>query len=124
ATAAFTGNLDADFAGAQIIAFGKGDETKARAALSYDTEHLYIGWDIADQTPWQNGAAAPEDLYLSGDTVDFQFGADRNADPKPDRGRGEAVLGDFRLSIGNFKGAATAMLYRKVAREKHPKTFS
>jgi hypothetical protein len=59
-------------------------------------------------------------MYVSGDTVDFQFGGNPKADPK----RGEAVAGDFRLSIGNFLGQPTAMLYRKVSAEKKPKTFT
>ena len=59
-------------------------------------------------------------MYVSGDTVDFQFGGDPKADPK----RSEAVAGDFRLSIGNFLGQPTAVLYRKVSAEKKPKTFT
>jgi hypothetical protein len=59
-------------------------------------------------------------MYVSGDTVDFQLGTDPNADPN----RAEAVAGDLRLSIGNFEGTPTAVLYRKVSETKKPKTFS
>jgi hypothetical protein len=59
-------------------------------------------------------------LYLHGDTVDFQVATDPQADAK----RKEAVLGDLRLSIGNFQGKTTAMLYRRVAQDKHPRSFS
>ena len=38
--------------------------------------------------------------------------------------RKEAVMGDLRLSIGNFQGKPTAVVYRKVAAAKNPKTFS
>ncbi|HUT62268.1 MAG TPA: hypothetical protein VNA25_30895, partial [Phycisphaerae bacterium] len=78
------------------------------------------GWEVQDDTPWVNGADAPEFLYARGDTVDLQLGTDPAADKK----RGEPVKGDLRLSIGNFKGQPTAVVYRKVADAKKPKTFS
>ncbi len=34
------------------------------------------------------------------------------------------MKGDLRLSIGNFQGQPTAVIYRKVADEKRPKIFS
>jgi hypothetical protein len=67
-----------------------------------------------------NGADAPEFMYCRGDTVDLQLGTDPAADKK----RGEPVKGDLRLSIGNFQGQPTAVVYRKVADAKKPKTFS
>ena len=74
----------------------------------------------AADSPWVNGADAPEFLYARGDTVDLQLGTDPAADKK----RGEPVKGDLRLSIGNFQRKPTAVVYRKVADEKKPKTFS
>ena len=79
-----------------------------------------MGWEVRDDTPWVNGADAPEFMYARGDTVDLQLGTDPAADAK----RAEPVKGDLRLSIGNFKGQPTAVVYRKVADEKKPKTFS
>ena len=52
--------------------------------------------------------------------MDLQLGTDPAADKK----RGEPVKGDLRLSIGNFQGKPTAVVYRKVADAKKPKTFS
>ncbi len=118
-----TGNLDQDFAGAEIIRFQKSDETAVRAAAARDDENLYVAWDVRDQTPWVNGAEQPENLYLSGDTVDFQLGTDANADAKRD----QASAGDLRVSIGNFKGTPMAVIYRPVANKnkpRTPKTFS
>ncbi|MGB2779983.1 MAG: alpha-L-rhamnosidase C-terminal domain-containing protein, partial [Phycisphaerae bacterium] len=77
-------------------------------------------WDVKDGTPWVNGASEIEMIYLHGDTVDFQLATD----PSAAAGRNDAVAGDLRLSIGNFKGKPTAVLYRKVSGEKHPKEFS
>ncbi len=122
-TPKFTGNIEQDFAGAELIRYQKSDETSVRSAAAFDGQNLYLAWDVHDATPWVNGAEQPEDLYLNGDTVDFQLGADAQADGKRDK----AARGDLRLSIGNFKGAATAVLYRPIAdnrKARTPKTFS
>ena len=123
ATVAFTGNLDADFKGfqdAEKPAFEKQSGSRVRVAMARDESNLYVGWEVQDDTPWVNGADAPEFMYARGDTVDLQLGTDPAADAK----RGEPVKGDLRLSIGNFKGQPAAVVYRKVADEKKPKTFS
>ena len=118
-TPEFTGDLEKDFNG-NVIVFKKQDDAEVRAAMAWDDEFLYLGWRVKDTTPWVNGADAPEYMYARGDTVDFQLGTDPNADEL----RTEAVKGDLRLSIGNFKGTPTAVLYRKVSDQKNPKTFS
>jgi hypothetical protein len=120
ATPTFTGNLANDFKGAQIITYKKGEDAVVRSAAAYDAQHLYLAWEVKDATPWANGANDATLMYIGGDTVDFQLATDPKADPK----RREAVLGDLRLSIGNFKGTTTAVLYRKVATEKRPMVFS
>jgi len=122
-TIAFTGNLDADFKGfaeAEKPAFEKQAGSRVRVAAARDDAMLYVGWEVQDDSPWVNGADAPEFMYARGDTVDLQLGTDAAADPK----RSEPVKGDLRLSIGNFQGQPTAVVYRKVADEKRPKTFS
>lgn len=91
-----------------------------RVAARWDAEHLYVTWFINDRTPWQNKATAVEEMYIHGDTVDLQLAAD----PKANAKRAEPGPGDLRLSIGNFRGKPTAVLYRKVASEKKPFTFS
>jgi len=118
-TPSFTGDLDRDFAGADIIEYRKQENAAVRSAAAWDDKCLYLGWEVRDETPWVNGASAPEFMYTSGDTVDFQLGTDAKAD----RNRGEAASGDLRLSLGNFQGQATAVLYRPKGREKAPKTF-
>ncbi|MBC8425834.1 hypothetical protein H8E07_17120, partial [bacterium] len=123
ATVAFSGNLDADFKDFQEAEkpwFERQAGSRVRVAMAHDEANLYVGWEVQDDTPWVNGADAPEFLYARGDTVDLQLGTDPAADQK----RGEPVKGDLRLSIGNFKGQPTAVVYRKVADEKKPKTFS
>ena len=119
-TPAFTGDLDNDFKGAQVLSYKKQDAAAVRSAAAWDDKFLYLGWDVKDNTPWVNGAGEPAALYVGGDTVDFQLGTD----PKANNDRQEAVLGDLRLSIGNFQGKPAAVLYRKISDAKKPKTFS
>ncbi|HUU11672.1 MAG TPA: hypothetical protein VM431_14190 [Phycisphaerae bacterium] len=119
-TPAFTGDFEKDFRGAEQVRFQKQDDAQVRAAAAWDDTHLYLAWDVRDKTPWQNAAGLREFLYCKGDAVDFQLGTDPKADPKRDK----AGSGDLRLVIGNFKGKPTAVLFRRVAKEKHPKTFS
>jgi hypothetical protein len=116
----FTGHLDEDFQGGTLFRYQKQPDAAVRSAAAWDAENLYLGWEVRDATPWVNGAAEAEMLYLGGDTVDFQLGVD----PQADKDRGEAVLGDLRLSIGNFQGTPQAVIYRRAAKEKHPRTFS
>jgi hypothetical protein len=56
-------------------------------------------------------------MYWGGDTVDLQLGTAPGE-------RGDAAMGDLRLSIGSCGGKDTAVVFRKVAEQKHPKTFS
>ncbi len=119
-TPTFTGNLDNDFKGAEIVKYQKQDDAAARSSVAYDATNLYLAWDVKDNTPWMNSATDPTQMYIGGDTVDFQLGTD----PKADKNRGEGVRGDLRLSIGDFKGTPMAMLYRKVSDEKRKKLFS
>jgi len=115
----FTGDLAKDFAGRDLLTFEKSREGRVEAALACDAEHLYIGWRVSDETPWVNGASDPAQMYARGDTVDFQLGTDPHADPH----RLDAGLGDLRISIGNCQGKPTAVVYRRLAKEKRPRKF-
>jgi hypothetical protein len=119
ATPAFTGDLKKDFADAKIVKYEKEAATAVQTAVAWDDQNLYVGWEVKDGTPWINGADAPEFMYARGDTVDLQMGAD----PAAPADRRDGVLGDFRLSIGSYHGKATAVIYRKIAAEKHPRSF-
>jgi len=119
-TPAFTGNIENDFVGAEIVAFKKSDDAAVRAAATWDDKNIYLAWDVNDATPWHNSASSAEEMYLHGDTVDFQLETNSAAG----KARSEAALGDLRLSIGNLSGTSTAVIFRKVATVKHPKVFS
>jgi hypothetical protein len=119
-TPTFTGDMGKDFKGVDLVNFQKGPESAIQTAMAWDTEKLYLAWNVTDNTPWVNGATEPGQMYLNGDTVDFQFGSD----PKADAKRNEAIAGDFRISIGNYQGKATAELYRPVSTQKKPMSFT
>jgi len=119
-TPSFTGRLNEDFSGTEILKYQKQDSAAVRTAAAWDDQNMYLAWEVRDATPWLNAAKVPEQMYTGGDTVDFQIGTD----PKADKKRGEAVRGDLRVSIGNFQGQPTAVLYRPLCETKKPKQFS
>lgn len=118
ATVTFSGNLAKDF-GRDLIRFEKSRADRTEVGIAYDDEMLYVGWQVSDATPWVNGADDPSQLFAMGDTVDLQLGTDPAADPD----RKQPVLGDLRLSIGNFQGQPTAVCYRPVADGGQAKTY-
>ncbi len=94
----------------------------ARAALGVDDANLYVAIDVnGDNNPMVNSGKDPSLLFITGDCVDLQLGTDPAADPK----RGDAALGDIRVSISVLDGKPIAVLYRfKANGAKHPQVFS
>jgi hypothetical protein len=113
-TVAFTGDIRKDFADNNTMKFAKSPSAAVEATISYDDANLYLGWQVNDDSPWVNGATEPAVMYALGDTVDFQIGTD----PKADKKRTEAGMGDLRLSIGYFQGKSIAVVYRRISSEK------
>lgn len=123
ATPTFTGDLEKDFGSVAVKDFSRQDNAKVRSAIAWDEQNLYVAWQVMDETPWVNGADAPEFLYARGDTVDLQLGTD----PKANANRDKAEVGDLRLSIGPFQGKPKAAVYRRVVAQesqKKPMKFS
>ncbi len=119
-TPGFTGGLDADFSGCDVMSYQKNDNARVRSVAAYDDKMLYLAWDVRDDSPWVNGAKDVAQMYTSGDTVDFQLATNPQASPQ----RPDAVAGDLRLSIGPFQGKPTAVLYRQVSDVKKPRAFT
>jgi len=119
-TVEISGDFTKDFKGIPPVRFQKSEDTKVALYTAWDDNNLYLAWDVADSTPWANGAVEFDQMYVAGDTVDFQFASDPKAKDK----RAEAVAGDFRISIGNFKGKPAAVIYRAVSDVKKPKSYS
>jgi hypothetical protein len=118
-----TGDISRDFGHGNLLRYQKDRDAAVVSAAAWDQQNLYLAWEVKDTTPWTNGAGEVQYMYASGDTVDFQLATDPNAAAK----RGKAARGDLRLSIGNFNGKPTALLYHEVAPEgirKAPATFS
>jgi hypothetical protein len=111
---AFKANLKADFEGQDIEYFYRTKSASVHVVASYDAKHLYVAWRVKDDTPWVNGAEEAQYMYARGDTVDLQIQA-------PDVNGKKAYQ---RISIGNLKGVATAILYRKKSAKKKPTSFS
>jgi hypothetical protein len=117
----FTGDpKDLKELGATPAEYSKQESASVKTALAYDDTKLYLHFEVRDDSPWVNGADAAPYLYARGDTVDVQIGTDPGLNPK----RSEAGRGDLRLSIGSFKGKPTAVLYRRIADQAKPMTFS
>ena len=89
------------------IAWDKSGKFKTSVDVAADETHLSLTWRVQDASPWVNNGRDWTKLFATGDTVDFQFGADREADPK----RREPVVGDKRLLIAPYEGSAIAVLY-------------
>lgn len=114
-------SLKAALPGAEILEFQKSPDAKVQAAMLYDDAGLHVGWQVADTTPWVNGATDISQVYAQGDTVDLQL------QTVPDARRDKAAPGDLRLAVGPVGGVPTAVLYRFVAgagQVKKPREFS
>ena len=97
-TVTLSGNFDRDFSGADVIQFQKQEEARVRAAAAWDDQNLYLAWDVRDKTPWINKAAVPEQMYVGGDTVDFQLGDESAGGQESRRGRpGRSASFDWQL---------------------------
>jgi hypothetical protein len=107
-------NLNADFKGQKREYFYRKRSAAVQVAASYDDTNLYVGWQVSDETPWVNGAEEAQYMYGRGDTVDLQIQATDYKGKKAYQ----------RLSIGNLKGKATAVLYREKSAVKKPAAFS
>jgi len=79
-----------------------------RAWAAYDDTRLYLLYEVQDSSPWVNHGKDWTLLFKTGDSVDFQLGADASAPP----GRSQPVPGDFRLLVAPFEGKEVAVLYR------------
>ena len=118
-TVELTGNLKKDFGDLLPATYKKQDRAGATTVLCWDAQFLYVGWDVEDSTPWVNGAKDPAMMFVAGDTVDLQLRTDATLGEQAEDGKG-----DVRISIGNYQGKPTVVVYRRVWTEKQPRTFS
>lgn len=76
-------------------------------AIAADATNLYLAFRVDKGGPLRNGGDDPNMLFKTGDSVDFQIGADASADPR----RLGPVPGDQRLLVTIFKGKPIGVLY-------------
>lgn len=105
------------------IKWDKNGKFKAELELSYDATHLNLRYRVEDRSPWINNGRDWTKLFATGDTVDFQFGANLHAAP----GRRQPGPGDKRLLIAPFESETIAVLYehrKKDTKDNNPIEFT
>lgn len=114
------GNLD-KYPKESVVSWSAGN-AKARGTVATDGASLYLIYDVeGDANPMVNAGKDVTQLFVTGDSVDLQLGANPDANAK----RTDAVPGDLRLLISVLDGKPAAVLYRwKTAGAKHPQTFT
>jgi hypothetical protein len=85
-----------------------GQPVTAEFRAAYDTENLYVSYNVNDPSPWKNGGNEHRLLFKTGDCVDFQLSPSGNT-------TGKAVAGDLRVVMANFQGKPVAVLMKSVA---------
>ena len=75
---------------------------------AYDSDHLYVSYDVNDPSPWKNGGKEYQLLFKTGDCVDIQLSPSGNT-------AAQAAAGDLRVVMANFSGKPVAVLMKPVA---------
>ena len=79
------------------------------ARLAYDADHLYVFFDVVDQSPWRNEGKDYTRLFKTGDAVDIQL-ATQGGPAK----RRDPAAGDLRIVLAQLNGKPVAVLMRPV----------
>ena len=94
---------------------------KVKVKMAYDSQNLYLYYNVSDDTPWVNNGTDWTTLFKTGDSVDLQIAIDDKANPK----RRSPVEGDIRLLIGQFNKKPIAVLYKhRLKKKDNPMTFT
>jgi len=94
-----------DWAGSNRATLPITDNQAARVRLGWDDRHLYLFYDVNDDSPWRNSSETFGSLFLHGDAVDLMLRTN------PETRGSSATRGDKRLLFGNLKGEPAAVLY-------------
>lgn len=90
------------------LAWDKGPQYPVNVKCAYDTNNLYLSYEVRDDSPWVNNGADWTMLFKTGDAVHLDFGTD----PTQAANRKGAVPGDIRVLIAPFQGKEIVVLYR------------
>jgi hypothetical protein len=91
-----------------VVQWSRNGRFPVAVRAAHDGKTLYLAYSVKDGSPWVNNGKDWQLLFKTGDSVDFQLGADPKANPK----RSGPVPGDLRLLIAPFQGGNIAVLYR------------
>jgi hypothetical protein len=122
--AAADGNDD-EWKGVDLQAIAKVDKRTAQAQLGYDDKHLWIRFQVADESPLRNQASDYRALFKSGDALDIQFCTDTGKRPEHGQNQQEMRVGDARILVvrtQDDKMNATIIRYRTPVKDK-PKQY-
>ena len=122
--AAADGNDD-EWKGVDLQAIAKVDKRTAQAQLGYDDKHLWIRFQVADESPLRNQASDYRALFKSGDALDIQFCTDTGKRPEHGQNQQEMRVGDARILVvrtQDDKMNATIIRYRTPDKDK-PKQY-
>ena len=94
---------------------------KVKVKMAFDSQNLYLYYNVSDDTPWINNGTDWTTLFKTGDSVDLQIAINNKANPK----RRGPVEGDIRLLIGQHNNNPIAVLYRhRLKKKDNPMTFT
>ncbi len=103
--------------------FDGGAGRKATAALARDDTHLFVAFNVQDDSPMKNAGKDLALLFKTGDSCNVMLAADAKADPR----RTRPVPGDLRLLFSVLDGKPVCVLYEPVVGKggtKRPRVFS
>ncbi|MCX7048942.1 MAG: hypothetical protein NTX50_26080 [Candidatus Sumerlaeota bacterium] len=103
------GKLDAWKAVPALTIAREGQPDRATVKLAYDSENLYLLFEVQDSSPWRNEGRDLGRLFKTGDAVDFQIGV--LPDTKSHR---EPQAGDVRVLIAPWQGKASVVLMAPI----------
>jgi len=96
-------------------------ERISQAQLGYDDKHLWVRFQVADESPLRNLASDYRMLFKTGDALDIQFCTDLAARPEQGQNQQEMRLGDARILVVRKSDGlmnATIIRYRTPGAEK------
>jgi hypothetical protein len=101
------------------------DKRLAQAQLGYDEKHLWIRFQVADESPLRNQASDYRTLFKTGDALDIQFCTDTGMRPEHGQNQQEMRVGDARILVvrtPDDKMNAAIIRYRTPGADK-PKQY-
>jgi len=96
-----------EWTGAPVAKWDQNGKFPVTVWSSRDEQNLYLAYQVEDVSPFVNQGRQWSTLFATGDTVDFQFATDADANPK----RNAPVPGDKRVMIAPFEDKPTVVLF-------------